>query len=118
MSDALPNYYREERPWGAFIRFTHNEQSTVKILEVSEGEAFSEQYHEHRSEFWRVISGNGTILVGDKETEAKEGDEFFIPQGAIHRMTGGSGGIKVLEVALGEFDENDIVRTKDKYGRV
>jgi len=26
--------------------------------------------------------------------------------------------MEVLEIALGEFDENDIVRYEDKYGRV
>ena len=29
--------YKEERPWGVFEQFTHNENSTVKILTVNEG---------------------------------------------------------------------------------
>lgn len=40
--------YKEERPWGNFERFTHNEISTVKILTVNPNEELSLQYHHNR----------------------------------------------------------------------
>jgi mannose-6-phosphate isomerase-like protein (cupin superfamily) len=115
--DGLTNYARDERPWGTFERFTLNEKTTVKIITVNEGEAFSLQTHAHRDEFWRVVRGTGTIHVGNTDHEAREGDTYFVPRGTEHRATGGPGGLAFLEIAFGEFDENDITRLADNYGR-
>ncbi len=106
--------YKEQRPWGDFTRFTHNEVSTVKIIAVSAGEAFSLQTHAHRDEFWKLLADGGTIEVGENKVEGKKGDEFFIPAGTKHRVTGPA---EFLEIAFGNFDENDIVRIEDKYNR-
>ncbi len=115
--DHLPHYEKEDRPWGGFERFTLNEPTTVKIITVKEGESISLQTHEHRDEFWRVISGSGTIRIGDTDHPAHEGDTFFCPRHEEHRVTGGAGGTTFLEIAFGEFDEQDITRLEDRYGR-
>lgn len=109
--------YSENRPWGGFERFTLNELSTVKLLTVKPNEALSLQSHHAREEFWRVISGNGTVTLGSIEIPAKTGEEFSIPPETNHRLAAGPEGIVVLEVALGTFDENDEVRISDSYGR-
>ena len=109
--------YTEERPWGNFERFTQNEQSTVKIITVKAGEGLSLQYHTKRAEFWKVLSGEPTITIGEKVAQAKVGDEFFVAPQEKHRIQAGNAETRILEVALGEFDENDIVRLEDKYGR-
>lgn len=109
--------YTEKRPWGNFVQFVKNEKATVKIISVNPLETLSLQYHERRSEFWRVIGGEGFVTIGDKEIPAGEGDEFTVPVKEKHRMRAGAPGLKVLEISLGEFDENDIVRLEDKYGR-
>src|SRR3989338_4663707 len=72
--EGLTHYEKEERPWGAFERFTLNEKTTVKIITVNAGEAFSLQTHEHRDEFWRVLSGSGVIHIGDIDKDAHVGD--------------------------------------------
>lgn len=113
----LPHHYVEERPWGKFERFTHNEQTTVKIITVKAGEAFSLQTHRKRDEFWRIIGGTGAVTVGDATSSAGVGDSFFIPRGSTHRAEGGGGGLVILEIAFGAFDETDIVRIEDRYGR-
>lgn len=115
--EGLSNYEKEQRPWGDFERFTLNEKTTVKIITVSAGEAFSLQTHEHRDEFWRVLRGSGTIRIADKDNDAKEGDVFFSPRHSKHRACGGPDGLTFLEIAFGEFDENDIQRLEDRYGR-
>lgn len=113
----LPHYYKEERPWGFFERCVANEVSTVKILHVLPGKRFSLQKHANRSEFWRVVEGSGTVTVGDKERAIVVGDEVFIPKGTLHRLSGGDTGIKVLEIIQGEYDEKDIERVEDDFGR-
>jgi len=114
----LPNRHFEERPWGSFERFTANEATTLKIVRVSADKRLSLQKHTRRAEFWKVIEGSGVIRVGNDEREAQVGDEIEIPVGALHRLTGGPGGIAVLEIAFGDFDENDTERIEDDFGRV
>jgi len=114
----LPNRHFEERPWGSFERFTANEATTLKIVRVFAGKRLSLQKHTRRAEFWKVIEGSGVIRVGNDEREAQIGDEIEIPAGALHRLTGGPKGIAVLEIVFGEFDENDIERIEDDFGRV
>lgn len=113
----LPHYHHEERPWGAFEQFTANEPSTVKILYVAPGKRLSLQRHAKRSEWWRVIEGDGTVALGSKEYAVSVGDEIEIPVGMLHRLSGGPRGLTVLEIGFGEFDENDIVRVEDDFGR-
>ncbi len=109
--------YQEERPWGNFRQFTENSPSTVKIITVKVGEVLSLQSHSKRSEFWRVIHGSGIMEIGDVKHNVVEGDEHYIPLGAKHRLSAGPSGIEVLEIATGDFNENDIIRYDDKYGR-
>jgi mannose-6-phosphate isomerase-like protein (cupin superfamily) len=109
--------FTEERPWGNFRQFTHNSLSTVKIILVRKGEAFSLQYHNSRTEFWKILSGNPEVTVGDKTVIAKQGDEFEIPPKTNHRIRATDSDSQILEIAAGNFDENDIVRLEDKYGR-
>ncbi len=110
--------FTENRPWGWFREFIKNESSTVKVLFVKKGEAFSLQKHLKRNEFWRVLIGNPDITLGDKVIRAKAGDEFEIPRNTNHRVFSPISDTEVLEVSRGEFDENDIIMIEDKYGRV
>jgi mannose-6-phosphate isomerase-like protein (cupin superfamily) len=107
----------EERPWGGFERFTLNELSTVKIIRVNPGAELSLQRHEHRAEFWRVLAGSGAARSGEETREIKTGDEVEVPVGALHRLSAGPEGLVVLEIAEGKFDEADIERLEDGYGR-
>lgn len=115
--DALKNYHAESRPWGKFERFTLNEQSTVKLITVKAGEAFSLQKHAHRSEFWHVISGKGVLTHGIEKLPISAGLEVFVGEGDLHRVEAGDTDVLFLEVAFGTFDEGDIERLDDKYGR-
>ncbi len=115
--EGLANYEKEERPWGAFERFTLNEQVTVKILTINPGESVSLQTHEHRDEFWRIIRGSGVVRINDAEHPANVGDTFWCPRQSKHKISGGPEGIQWFEIAFGDFDEGDITRLEDKYGR-
>lgn len=116
-SDKLPDHLLDTRPWGRFEQFIKNEKATVKIITVNPGEAFSLQTHGKREEFWRVIMGSGTVTIAEKTYAAKGGDSFLIPKGIAHRAQAGENPLVFLEIAFGEFDEGDIVRIEDRYGR-
>lgn len=119
MNTILEQYksYVEQRPWGSFEKFADNEVVTVKFLNVSAGEQFSLQLHHKRQEYWRVVSGNPLITVGEETHLAKPGDEFFVDVEMKHRIAGGETGTVILEIMRGEYEEDDIVRFEDVYGR-
>jgi mannose-6-phosphate isomerase-like protein (cupin superfamily) len=114
----LSNHHEENRPWGSFERFTLNEPSTVKIIRVDAGKRFSLQKHAHRSEYWKVIEGTGVAVIGNETREVNVGDVVEILEHTEHRLKGGENGIAVLEITFGDFDENDIDRIEDDFGRI
>ena len=110
--------FTENRPWGGFREFIENEKDTVKILFIKKGEAFSLQKHHYRDEFWRVLSGNPDVTIGDETIRAKVGDEFEIPPETKHQVSTSMDDVEILEISRGRFEESDIVRIEDKYGRI
>ena len=106
-----------ERPWGSFRQLTLNSLSTVKVHKIKPGQENSWQSHAKRSEFWYIISGGGIVKIEDKEYNASSGDEYTVSIGAKHRWIAGPEGMVLIEVATGDFDEEDIIRYEDKYGR-
>lgn len=117
MSDEVTRIH-SERPWGSFDQFTHNAPSTVKVIRVSAGKRLSLQRHAKRAEYWYALQGSGTATIEDAQEALVPEASVFVPQGAAHRLTAGSEGITVLEIAFGEFDEEDIERIEDDFGRV
>ena len=109
--------YQEERPWGVFRQFIHNEPCTVKIITVKPKQFLSLQSHNKRSEFWRIVGGSGKVQIGENIFTVKKDDEYNIPVNTKHRLMGGDSVLEVLEISIGDFDENDIIRYEDKYGR-
>ena len=106
------------KPWGDFEQFTLNEVSTVKILKLKPNSALSLQKHQKRDEFWRILSGSGFVELNNKKVEVKEGDEFFIKKEDSHRASTKNDSLEILEISFGFFDEDDIKRLADIYGRL
>lgn len=106
------------RPWGRFEQFTHNEHTTVKVITVAPGSRLSLQRHDHRGELWQVLDGPVDVDVDAQSWSATQGEVIWVPQGSVHRL-GNSSDIeaRVLEVAFGDFDEDDIERLEDDYSR-
>ncbi|OHA16799.1 MAG: hypothetical protein A3C79_00515 [Candidatus Taylorbacteria bacterium RIFCSPHIGHO2_02_FULL_45_28] len=113
-----PKPYREERPWGEELWVSNDRPSMVKILSIKPHEELSLQYHRNRDEFWHVISGDGTAIVDNDHVSLKAGVDQFVPKGINHRLMGGVMELIILELSFGEFDEKDIIRLEDKYGRI
>ena len=107
-----------KKPWGGFEQFTLNEKTTVKILTFKPRQKLSLQSHKNRKEFWKVIEGNCVIWIGRKKVKAKPGQEFFVRKGQMHRVEALGKTVRVLEISFGKFDENDLKRVEDIYGRV
>jgi mannose-6-phosphate isomerase len=102
-----PKRITVKEPWGGFDELTLNETSTVKILTVLPGEELS----------WVILDAKLDVIVDDKRFTVFRGQEIFIPQGAKHRAIGLDEPCRWLEISFGQFDEEDIHRYQDKYGR-
>lgn len=106
------------RPWGSFERYSLNQVSTVKILTVLPGQQLSLQRHTHRDELWVILDPGLEILIGDRVEQPAVGSEHFIPRRTVHRLSCvGPQQARLLEVAFGVFDEDDIERLADIYAR-
>jgi mannose-1-phosphate guanylyltransferase/mannose-6-phosphate isomerase len=107
-----------ERPWGSFKQFANNEPCTVSLMTVLAGQRLSLQSHTGRAELWIVLDDNSTIQVGDAIKEFNSGDEIWIPVNERHRLSNqGERAIRVLEVAFGNWQQDDIQRYDDDYKR-
>lgn len=116
--DPRDDVFVEHRPWGNFEQFTLNQPVTVKIITVAAGQRLSLQRHVRRAEFWRVLEGPVEITVAERTWSAQSGESAWIPLGTIHRLGNSAAhDCRVLEIAFGEFDEEDIERLDDDYHR-
>lgn len=107
----------ERRPWGGFERFTLNQTTTVKIIRVDPRAALSLQLHSRRSEYWLLLDGSATAILGSEKVAMEPGADCYVPAGTVHRITAGAEGARLLEIAFGDFSEDDIVRLQDAWGR-
>ncbi len=114
---VLEDIVSVEKPWGRFIQYILNQPATVKILEIRAGERVSYQYHHHRSELWVPLDPGACINLEGELLRPAPMEPVFIPQGAKHQLIGEAEDYRILEIAFGTFDEDDIVRLSDKYGR-
>ncbi|MDQ4002841.1 MAG: phosphomannose isomerase type II C-terminal cupin domain [Actinomycetota bacterium] len=114
-----PPSVRVDKPWGRFEQYAHNVPCTVKIITVEPGGTLSRQYHHHRDELWVVLDPGAKVELGDKILHPDPEEKLFIPRGTLHRLScDGERPARILEVSFGEFDEGDIVRLEDVYGRI
>lgn len=116
--EHLSNSLIQKKPWGDFLQFTKNEESTVKILEIYPGEAISLQWHTKREEFWYILRGKPTIIIDEKKIKANPQDHFYIKKSEKHRILNDTNKVVlVLEISFGHFDEKDEECIEDRYNR-
>lgn len=125
-SSILANWTREteQRPWGSFTTYEVGKGYKVKTLSVNPGQRLSLQYHNHRAEYWTVLSGFGVAYIGDQDNfllpfEISQGSTLHIPKGVHHRVScAGDVPLVIMEAQIGDYvGEDDIVRIQDDYAR-
>jgi mannose-6-phosphate isomerase len=110
----------EHRPWGSFEVLSEAPTHKVKRLTVKPGKRLSYQRHRHRSEHWFVVGGLGVATVDGSARRVGPGDTVDVLAGAAHRIeSAGPEPLVLIEVQHGtSFEEDDIERLEDDYGRV
>lgn len=109
----------EIRPWGGYEVLADDQDFKAKVIKVDPGAQLSYQSHEHRSEHWVVVKGEGQVVLNGDVHQLSVGDSISIPRGAKHRIRNpGNKELLFVEVQTGSyFGENDIVRYEDDYDR-
>jgi mannose-6-phosphate isomerase len=116
--NAKPGVAFVERPWGSFKQFANNRDCTVSLMTVLPGQRLSLQSHTGRAELWIVIDDGAVVHVGEAERAYQAGDEIWIPANEKHRLScAGNQPVRVLEVAFGNWQQDDIQRYADDYSR-
>jgi len=108
------------RPWGAYDSIGNGPRYQVKKITVKPGAKLSLQMHHHRAEHWVVVSGTARVTKGDQTYLMSENESTYIPVGTVHCLENpGVIPLELIEVQSGAYlGEDDIVRLKDRYGRV
>ena len=137
-----------ERPWGGFFVISEDNAQefsniyfnglnteelkvldvlSLKILIIAPNKRLSWQYHNRRSEIWKVVSGGIKVITSHDDIERnkeilKEGDEIRLSKGERHRIIGLDDYAVVAEIWVhtdkdNPSDENDIVRVQDDFDR-
>ncbi len=114
---AKPRSRQVIRPWGSFRQYANNEEVTVSLMTVAPGQRLSLQAHSARAELWIVLDEGALIQVDDDIIEPEAGAEIWIPAGAKHRLSSRGPQVRVLEVAFGNWQQEDIKRYDDDYQR-
>lgn len=115
--DAQPPVARVTRPWGSFSQYANNEDVTVSLMTVEPGQRLSLQSHTGRAELWIALDDGAVVEIDDAVHHPRAGDELWIPAQARHRLSAGATRVRVLEVAFGNWQQEDITRYADDYAR-
>ena len=112
--------YRVDKPWGYELIWARTDRYVGKLLHVRAGHTLSCQYHNLKDETLHVLRGELLLQLqeadGPVETRAfRAGESIRIPAKLIHQMEAVVDS-DVLEASTPELD--DVVRLKDRYGRV
>jgi mannose-6-phosphate isomerase len=110
---------KSDRPWGRYEVLQEGATYKVKSIHVLPGKRLSYQRHQKRSEHWYVTDGTGEVTLDGKVIKVSRGSIITVPQGCAHRMSNtGESELIFIEVQTGSyFDEDDIERIEDDFGR-
>ena len=119
-----------DKPWGMEQRYCENQIATVKILHITTGEMTSYQHHTARDEWIQVLKGMLKVTIKEQDEDTHillnpMNEPLLIRRLVDHRFEGladdpknnGKERVQVLEVSVGKYFDDDIVRLADKYGR-
>ena len=111
--------YRVEKPWGHELIWARTDRYMGKILHVEAGHVLSLQYHNVKDESIYVLTGEIILRLQQGETlierRLTQGEAFHINAKTVHQFEAVSTS-DLLEASTPEID--DVVRLKDRYGRV
>lgn len=111
--DSRPMF--EERRWGIYrvlddTYHADGSHSLTKSITLNPGKSISYQRHNHRSEVWTFVEGEGVLVIDGEPRNVKVGETVAIPVGHLHTLKATTR-LTFIEVQLGNpLIEEDIER--------
>ena len=107
------------KPWGKYENFIQSEGYLLKKITINPKESLSEQIHNFRNEHWVIVEGSIEIELDGGRITANTYEHVMVSRNQLHRIHNPYNKPAVIvEIQYGPIiDEEDIKRTKDKYGR-
>ena len=90
-----------EKSWGRFQIIDVEDDSLIIKVTLNAGHCMNYHSHAHRREIWNIVSGEGKVLLDDKECTVKSGDIIELPVGCKHKIMADSR-MTIIEVQMGE----------------
>ena len=108
-----------ERPWGGYSVLEDIDPPVcVKVLTINAKGRLSLQTHEKRSERWYILDAGIVVTVEGRTWVTEPGETVYVAAGEKHRIENISNGVaRIVELMYGEYQEEDITRIEDDYGR-
>ncbi len=107
-----------KKPWGDFINIWREKGFNIKIINVKPSSRLSLQSHKKRDEVWFILKGTLYCQIENKVSKMKKCVGYLIPKNRKHRLIAKKESGEIIEISFGKFDERDIFRYKDDYGRL
>jgi mannose-1-phosphate guanylyltransferase/mannose-6-phosphate isomerase len=106
-----------KRPWGEYKVLGEN-PVCVKIITVKANSRLSLQTHKLRDEVWLALQPGLYAHIGDDVKDMKVLQRLLVERGVKHRIENPTNKpLQLIELMYGEYDEDDICRLEDDYGR-
>ncbi len=107
------NYIR--KPWGHERVLYETNNFIVLRMSLKKGEETSLHKHLRRDELFIVLNGKGYLLCNGKKISVKPGKVIIVESKKDHRWKADED-LDMVEVTVPPL--TDLIRIKDKYGRV
>ncbi len=101
----------EARPWGHYSVLDEGYGSLTKHLIIAPDKHISYHMHNHRTEIWTFVEGDGELIINDVVRKVGRGDSVVIPVVTKHAVKAVGEELHIIEVQVGtELTEEDIIR--------
>lgn len=108
------------KPWGNESIIKKTDKYVVKELYVKQNSSLSLQYHKRKIETLFLVDGKGFLETSIEDDWSCQQMHYMFPYyvqpGLIHRLYTKNSDCLVVEISSTQLD--DVVRLKDRYGRV
>lgn len=110
----------DHRPWGFYCVLANEDTYKSKKIVVYTGKRLSLQRHQRRAEHWYILQGQAKVTLNEKHISLTTGHSVDIPRGTLHRIENtGKEDLVFIEIQMGDyFEEDDIERIEDDFGRI
>ena len=90
----------ERHAWGHSEVLSASGGHRVERITVQAGKTMPAHLHEHRSEHWTVLNGEGEVVLDGDVLIVSPDDSLYVPAGSVHGLKAGKGSDVVFVAVL------------------